>query len=156
MDSRGRTAGLVGAGLIAGLVLAGLTTADAQTPPPTPSAEAKADRPPKPDKGLRGTHGRAHKFGHHALHGEFTVRGRDGAFRTMAMQRGEVTAISATSVSVRSEDGFARTYARNAETKVGEDVAVGATVRVLAVVENGTARALHVRGGVKHRDTSPT
>ena len=155
--SRVRSLGLVAAGLVAGLVLATLTTADAQTPTPKPgaSSEVKPDRGPRPDKDKMRGHGRGAKLGHHALHGEFTVRGRDGAFRTLAMQQGEATAVSATSITVRSEDGFSRTYARTAETKVSDGVAVGAQVRVLAVVENGGARALHVREGRGHEKPEP-
>lgn len=156
-----RTAALVGAGLVAGLVLAGLTTADAQTPTPTPNASASEEprkaghlKHDKHDKegrhGARG-HGRIGKLGVGVQHGEFVLRERDGTFRTMAVQRGVATAISATSVTVKSEDGFSRTYARDEETKVAEDLKAGDVVRVLAVVENGRALALHVRPG-KMRD----
>jgi hypothetical protein len=52
-------------------------------------------------------------------HGELTVTGSDGKAVVMTVQRGTVTASSATSVSVRSDDGFAQTYAVNATTRVG-------------------------------------
>jgi hypothetical protein len=134
---RAKTLGLVASGLVAGLVLAGLTSAGAQTPTPTPHATA-SERPHK--DGHRGHKG----LGHRALHGEMTVRARDGAFRTIATQLGDVTAITATSVTVRSEDGFVRTYVRDAKTKVADGVAAGTNVRVMALVENGVARAVRV------------
>ena len=44
------------------------------------------------------------------LHGEFTIRKPDGSgFQTMAIQTGEVTAVSPSSITVKSEDGFSRT-----------------------------------------------
>ncbi|WP_143056292.1 hypothetical protein [Pedococcus cremeus] len=51
-------------------------------------------------------------------HGELTVTGSDGKAVVMTVQRGTVTAASATSVSVRSDDGYAQTYAVNASTRV--------------------------------------
>ena len=51
-------------------------------------------------------------------HGELTVTGRDGKALVITVQRGTVTAAGATSVSVRSDDGFAQTYAVNSSTRV--------------------------------------
>jgi hypothetical protein len=51
-------------------------------------------------------------------HGEVTVTGSDGKPVTLTVQRGVVTAASATSVSVRSDDGFSQTYAVNTATRV--------------------------------------
>jgi hypothetical protein len=85
------------------------------------------------------------------LHGEGTVRAPGGGFRTLAIQLGTVTALTPASVTVRSEDGFVRTYVRDAETKVADGVAVGDTVRVVAAVDNGAARALHVREARERR-----
>lgn len=51
-------------------------------------------------------------------HGELTVTGSDGKAVVMTVQRGTVTAASATSLSVRSDDGYAQTYAVNAATRV--------------------------------------
>lgn len=140
---RAKGAALVGAGLVAGMVLAGLTTADAQTAPAPPAAR-QADDHGKDGKREGGRHGIG-KVGRGVLHGEAVVRAPGGGYRTVAMQRGVVTALSATSVAVRNEDGFARTYARDARTRVADGVAVGDAVVVVAEVANGDARALHVR-----------
>lgn len=140
---------LVGAGLVGGLVLAGLTAASAQTSPaPTPSAAPDG----KPFGGQRGKHHGGHglKGMRGALHGEFTTRAPGGGFQTMAMQHGEATAVSATSITVKSEDGFSRTYAVGDDTLVNAgdegiaDVSTGDTVHVLAVVKDGTASAVRV------------
>ena len=58
-------------------------------------------------------------------HGEFTVTGTDGKAVVMTLQRGEVTSASATSVAVRSSDGFAQTYVVNDQTRVGRGAAAG-------------------------------
>ena len=160
---RGRSyaAGFAGAGLVAGLVLAGLTPANAQDPTPapaTPSAGPEVPREPG-ERALRkrpGGHGKLPGRGGHlglggpVLHGEFTARDPDGGYQVLATQAGEATAVSATSLTVRSEDGFSRTYVVNDDTLVNAgnvgigDVEVGHQVRVKAVVEDGTARAVRV------------
>jgi hypothetical protein len=150
---RGRAyaAGLVGAGLVAGLVLAGLNVATAQTgPSPTRSAAAVPDRPKAGRLGPHGPRGRLKAMGR-ALHGEFTTAKPGGGYQVLAMQVGEATAVSATSITVKSADGYSRTYAVNDKTLVNAgndgiaDVAKGHTVHVLAVVTGGTASAVDVR-----------
>jgi hypothetical protein len=44
------------------------------------------------------------------LHGEFVVADGAGGYTTQLTQTGTVTAISPTSITVRSEDGFSQTY----------------------------------------------
>jgi hypothetical protein len=75
-----------------------------------------------------------------ALHGEFVVPAGDDSFQTLAVQRGEVTAVTAGSITLRSEDGFTRTYAINADTRVVKargggitSIAKGSDVHVVAV-----------------------
>jgi hypothetical protein len=86
-----------------------------------------------------------------ALHGEAVVGDGKGGFRTVAFQRGEVTAVSATSMTVKSADGFSRTYTLNSTTKVNRgratvgDIRAGHRVAVRAVVAGATATALGVR-----------
>jgi hypothetical protein len=46
-----------------------------------------------------------------SLHGEYVVADGHGGFSTLISQTGQVTAISATSVTARSADGFVQTYA---------------------------------------------
>jgi hypothetical protein len=43
------------------------------------------------------------------LHGDITVQGKDGV-KTIVVQRGTVTAVTSTGVSVKSTDGFALTW----------------------------------------------
>jgi hypothetical protein len=89
------------------------------------------------------------KFG--GIHGEFTLKKPDGSgFQTWATQLGEVTEVSASSITVKSEDGFSRTYTLDENTVVnaGRDgigtVKTGDTVRVVGLVEDGKARAAAV------------
>lgn len=44
------------------------------------------------------------------LHGEFVVPDGNGGFQTDIVQVGTVTAVSATSITARSDDGFTSTY----------------------------------------------
>jgi hypothetical protein len=82
-------------------------------------------------------------------HGELVLKGRNGTAVTMDVQRGQVTAVSATSISIRSDDGYAATYTVGAGTKVRlggtpktiGDVKVGATVGVLATRSGDTMTA---------------
>ena len=53
-----------------------------------------------------------------ALHGEVIVPNSDGTFTTVLVQRGEVTAVSATSITVKSADGFTQEYAVTADSKI--------------------------------------
>ncbi|MEI8408959.1 MULTISPECIES: hypothetical protein [unclassified Kribbella] len=45
-----------------------------------------------------------------ALHGEFVTAKDGGGYETIATQKGEVTAVSTTSITVKSADGYSRTY----------------------------------------------
>lgn len=80
-----------------------------------------------------------------ALHGEVT----DGRGTTYVFQRGEVTASSTSSLSLRSSDGFTGTYAITSDTRVvgrGSGVpAKGATAYVLATKDGN--KAVLVRSG---------
>ena len=56
---------------------------------------------------------------------------QDGSFVTMVGVRGEITAVSATSITIKAEDGFTGTFVVNADTKVrGKDVDKIADVKV--------------------------
>jgi len=77
-------------------------------------------------------------------HGEFTITGADGKPVVMTIQRGAVTSASATSVAVRSEDNFAKTYVVNDQTRVlpsgsAADLAKGSQVVVLARKDGSVA-----------------
>jgi hypothetical protein len=53
----------------------------------------------------------------HVEHGELTVRTKHGA-QVVDVQRGQVTAVSPTSVTIRSKDGFSATYVVGSTSKV--------------------------------------
>jgi hypothetical protein len=78
-----------------------------------------------------------------ALHGEFVVQLQDGTTQTRRLQSGDVTAVSADSLSVTSTDGFSATYVIGSGADVSA-VAVGDTVRVLATVDGTTVTATAV------------
>jgi hypothetical protein len=85
------------------------------------------------------------------VRGEFVVPDGKGGWRTVQMQRGTVTAVSDTSLTVKSADGVSKTYVLTKDTRVDAaragiaSVANGDTVGVLATVSGGTATATSVR-----------
>jgi hypothetical protein len=84
------------------------------------------------------------------LHGSYVAADPDGGYRTVLVQRGEVTAVSDSSLTVVSEDDFTTTYRVDGDTLVLagsgglEGIAEGDTVHVSGVREDGTTRAVHV------------
>lgn len=131
---------------------AGPASADplaAAAPAPSPSTGTTA--PPEPgDSGRHLGHGPRLGLGSRgALHGELVVPDGEG-YRQVALQRGTVTAVSATSLTVKSEDDFSRTYVLNGDTVVDgtkgavKTLANGDTVRVLADLKGSTATATRV------------
>lgn len=56
--------------------------------------------------------------GRQLLHGERVVKDKDGKIITVDIQRGTVSAVSASSMSVRSSDGTTWTWTLNGTTKV--------------------------------------
>ncbi|MEH1102002.1 hypothetical protein [Micromonospora sp. CPCC 205561] len=93
------------------------------------------------------------------LHGEAVVRTKDGGTKTVAVQRGEVTAVDGDSMTVKSADGFTMTWSFGDELRVVQrrttirpaDVKVGAKVGVAGAREGagGVARLIVVRAGQK-------
>jgi hypothetical protein len=148
----GRRLGAIGAavfagGLVIGVILAGLSVAGAQTSPsPSASTGTLAPKFGRFGPGMFGHGG----FGFGAIHGEFTTPAPGGGYQTLATQRGTVTAVSSSSITVKSEDGFARTYGVDANTVVTAgnngiaNVKTGDTVRILAVVSSGKANAVEI------------
>lgn len=146
MTSKHRIAGRVvawtaaatlGLGAIAGVALAAPSTA------PSPSSAGKH---------AAGQHKGHHegglgRLGKRALHGEFVAKGKDGAFVTVDGQRGAVTQVSSTRITLKSADGFTATYVLTADTKVRKDgnpgkigdVKVGEAALVLAT-KSGDAK----------------
>jgi hypothetical protein len=84
------------------------------------------------------------------LHGEVVLSKDGGGTETMVIQRGELSEVSATSISVKSADGFARTYAVNSETAVNGEktgtskLAKGEELIVSALESGSTLTARHI------------
>ncbi|NYH78424.1 hypothetical protein FHR84_001749 [Actinopolyspora biskrensis] len=82
-----------------------------------------------------------------ALHGEFAVRTGQGEYATRKLQTGDVTEVSAESLTVESDDGYSREYAVDSSTVVdGGDSTIdalssGETVTVVAAQSGGSATA---------------
>ncbi|MEV4513993.1 DUF5666 domain-containing protein [Dactylosporangium sp. NPDC049525] len=82
-----------------------------------------------------------------ALHGEFVVKDSSGKYVTQRLQSGTVTAVSATSITAKSEDGYESTFTVDATTKVNggnskiADVKTGDTVTVVGLVSGSTVTA---------------
>ncbi|WP_457966468.1 hypothetical protein M1E17_07240 [Arthrobacter sp. D1-29] len=102
---------------------AALTWAASDEPSGTPSESAqgqgknKADKADKPAKAGKGP--KADKANRpQELHSESVVKKGDGTFEAQVSQRGTVEAVTESSVTVKSEDGFTQNYAVNAETRI--------------------------------------
>ncbi len=77
-----------------------------------------------------------------ALHGDFVVANPSGGYTTERLQTGDVTALSATSVTLTSKDGYKQTYTLDSSTQKTGDVKQGdANVTVVAKVEGQTTTA---------------
>lgn len=157
IDKRWRVAGTVAAVVVtttAGGVAWATTGAD---PTPSPSASPSAPNSTDPAKpggpGGMGRHG-AFGFGG-ALHGEFTVEKEGGGYQTVATQKGEVTAVSKDSITVKSADGYSKEYVVTADTLVNAtrdgiaSIKTGNTVMVSATVADGKATATTVSDGTQ-------
>ncbi len=137
---------VVGAG--AGVAVAVTGSSSPSPAASSPSASSPPSSPPTPRwHGFRpGIGGRIFgpgvgafgAFG--AVHGQFVVPRQGGGYQTIDTQRGRVTAVSSSAITLKSPDGFAHTYAVTSATivdaqrdgvgsiKVGDQAAVSATV----------------------------
>jgi hypothetical protein len=93
------------------------------TAAPKATASAQPGKPGPGGPGAQG-HGKGHRpelrgLGR-ALHAQWVTRDRDnaGAFVTHNAIRGEVTAVSASSITIKAQDGVSQTYAVTSATKV--------------------------------------
>lgn len=81
-----------------------------------------------------------------SLHGEYVVSDDHGGFATHLTQTGKVTAISPTSVTARSDDGFTQTYViHEAEGATAPPFAVGDSV-VITATRQGEAATVSTMG----------
>lgn len=145
------TVAAVAATTAAGGVAWAATGAD---PTPSPSASPSAPAAPDPGKGPGGGFGRHGEFGMMgALHGEYVVEKDGGGYQTIASQRGEVTAVSKDSITVKSADGYSKTYTVSADTLVNAtrdgiaSVKNGNQVTISAIVADGKYTATSVNDG---------
>lgn len=147
IDNGWRAAGTVAA-VAATTVAGGVAWASTGDNTPAPSTSPSQQTAPQ-DKG-HGPRGGG-LFGE-ALHGEFVTAKDGGGYETVATQKGEVTAVSSTSITVKSTDGYTRTYTINSDTKVNRDgkiadIKTGETVRIRATVSGDTATATSIDDG---------
>jgi hypothetical protein len=151
-------AGVAVAALLAGggVALAGTSSG---TPTGTPSAVAARPTPsPSPGTGRFGA-------GHHywggpgfgfgglfgTVHGQFVVAKSGGGYETVDVQTGKVTAVSSTSITLKSTDGFTHTYVITSSTIVDAQrdgigsVKAGNEATLMATVSGGTATATSIQ-----------
>jgi hypothetical protein len=81
-----------------------------------------------------------------ALHGEFTISDGGNGYKTAYLQTGQVTAVSDTSLTAKSADGYTKVYTIDGDTVFGNngsasDITSGDTVTVVATPEGGNATA---------------
>ena len=115
----------VGTVALAGGISAGLAYADTPSDEPTATPTSSSTETPtaKPSekhdqKGDRKGFVRRHVLAR-ALHGEVTLAGQKHS--VIAFQRGGVSKVSRTSLTVKSNDGFVDTYVLTKDTKVREN-----------------------------------
>jgi hypothetical protein len=150
--------GLAGVAAAGVLGTAGVAAATAETGTPAPAASSapatSAPAPADQTEADRKAKHRARAAIGRGLHGEWVVKGKDGKPVTLETIRGQVTAVSPTSVTVKAEDGFTASYATTADTKVRgaeakslADVKVGAKAAMVGVKSGNatTARTILVR-----------
>lgn len=90
------------------------------------------------------------------IHGEFVVKNADGTYSTHVDVNGAATAVSASSITVKADDGFTATFAINSTTEVRTsatggaitDVKVGDTVHVDGTKSGSTLTANDVHAGM--------
>ena len=129
---------------------------------PSPSA-----RPAHPHQGRPGGFGLGFGGPFAAVHGQFVVPRSGGGYQTIDTQRGSVTAVSATSITVKSADGFSKTYQVVSSTnvdaqrngistvKTGHQVMVtatdgGSTATATSILDFNLLPAMHGGGGWNH------
>ncbi|WP_271223110.1 hypothetical protein [Streptosporangium carneum] len=105
------------------------------SPTPTPTATTAPRVPPVAFPGT--------------LHGEFVLPAKDGCGFTVFTQTGEATAVAEDSITVRSQDGFERTYTVDDSTRIlsgrrGNEVRQGDWVSVTSAAAEETATAAYV------------
>ncbi len=84
------------------------------------------------------------------MHGQFVIRKPGGGYETVDVQNGQVTAVSTTSITLKSADGFTKSYRVTSSTLVDAQrdgigsVKVGNQASVQATVSGSTATAISI------------
>ncbi|SCE81675.1 hypothetical protein [Micromonospora saelicesensis] len=131
-----------------------LTVAAPATPTPGASPSAKEKARDKRGEEWRKRRQARVLLRRNTLHGEAVVKTKDGGTQTVAVQRGEVTAIDGDSMTVKSTDGFTMTWTFGDDLRVVErratvqpsEVTVGDTLGVAGAKDGdkGVARLILV------------
>jgi hypothetical protein len=152
------------AGVAVAALLGGAGAALAATNSPAPSASpsaalatpAPSSGPSGPQPGPPGYHRFGGGFGFGfgglfgALHGQLVVAKPGGGYQTVDVQTGQVTAVSTTSITLKSTDGFTKSYVVTSSTLVDAQrdgigsVKVGNQAAMLATVSGSTATAASI------------
>jgi hypothetical protein len=119
------------------------------TPGPSPVPSGPQPGPPGPGyRRFGGGFGFGGLFG--ALHGQLVVAKPGGGYQTVDVQTGQVTAVSTTSITLKSADGFTRSYTVTSSTLVDAQrdgigsVKVGNQAAMLATVSGSAATAASI------------
>ena len=158
-------AGVVTLGVLAGAGVAVAATSSSGQPAspsasasPSPSPSAKPSFPPKGPWRMLAPGGGPFAFGgpgalgglFGAVHGTVVVPKPGGGYQTVAFQNGKVTAVSSTSITLHSADGYNRTYQVTSSTLVNAQrdgigsIKTGNQVVVTATVSGSTATATRI------------
>jgi hypothetical protein len=141
----GATAAVIIGSGTAALAATDTTSGSPSTPSGTPTTSASTAKHPK---ALRVAARRS-------VHGQVVTKGKDGKFVTHDFAKGVVTAVSSSSIAVKTADGKSETYTVNSSTKVRvrtngkgaagkiTDVHVGDSALV-AGTGTGTPTAMHI------------
>jgi hypothetical protein len=148
MTPRTRTALIAGAAVVALTASGGVAYAVSNAPASTTPTSSTSSAKPAKTKHHKELLGRV-------AHGEVTLDGKD--HRVVDLQRGQVQSVGATSISVKSDDGFTATYTVGATTKVRKDgkasaigdVHNGDKVVIVATKANGVDTANRVADRTK-------
>jgi len=150
---------LAGAGVaVAATSSAGQPTAPAASASPSPSPSVRPHFPPKGPWHMRPPGGGPFDFGgpgalgglFGAVHGSAVVPKSGGGYQTIAFQNGKVTAVSSTSITLHSADGYSHSYRVTSSTLVNAQrdgigsVKAGNQVIVTATVSGSTATATRI------------
>jgi len=157
-------AGVVTLGVLAGAGVAVAATSSSGQPAspgasasPSPSASVRPHYPPKGPWHMRAPGGpfgfggpgaQGGLFG--AVHGSAVVPKSGGGYQTIAFQNGKVTAVSSTSITLHSADGYSHSYRVTSSTLVNAQrdgigsIKAGNQVIVTATVSGSTATATRI------------